>query len=168
MYSTLKCLHLNAVPEGVAISSIESPSSNSVLLTWKAPTNPNGIIVQYELWRSKCPDNVTWSDDSSASPGNNTSASMIRVFPSGNSSSTFVYLDDSRDILPFTCHRYQVVVRNQQFYGASTWVSITTRPASKTFVGENKIYLKLIYVFSGLNDIFVEICHFDVISKEIK
>lgn len=56
-----------------------------------------------------------------------------------------------------------MIVRNHQFYGASSWVSITTRPASKSFVVENIIYLfidnQIYYINIISNDILVEICH---------
>ena len=40
-----------ALPQGITRPSVRVDSAEAVTVTWGPPTNPNGIILRYELMR---------------------------------------------------------------------------------------------------------------------
>jgi len=119
MYRLNCCLH--TAPEAVASPVVESVSSSSVLVSWSAPDQPNGVITQYLLERR-----LVLDDGSSSDP-----VTITAVTSDDNN--YYEYLDRSTTLRPHTTYEYRVAAQTSAGLTRSSWTRVVTLSASQSF-----------------------------------
>jgi hypothetical protein len=102
-----------SVAEGVMPPEVVSLTPTSVQLSWVEPQLPNGVIVEYVIERRY---NVT-----------EPVVTVATISPSDDK----VFIDDSRELSPYTVYEYRLVVVNVIGRGESAWTDVTTQSSSK-------------------------------------
>ena len=122
--TTIQYLHLKAkeiwylflsisVPEGVNAPTAVSLTPASIELRWEEPDFPNGVISLYTVER-RFPDKVAVT-------------TLISLGPNDPK----VYVDEDKDLTPYTQYEYRIVVTNGAGEGFSPWVLATTMSSRK-------------------------------------
>ncbi|XP_061132682.1 usherin [Syngnathus typhle] len=110
-----KALHfrtLPAPPEGLPAPHLYSDTPTSVLLSWGAPQNPNGLLERWLIERK-----VSGTEQ----------ISTVGHLPPDPLPLSF--LDSSSALSPWTSYHYRLVLQNQAGTSTGPWVGITTRPS---------------------------------------
>ena len=96
-------------PEGVKAPVLRSPTPTSVLVVWSQPELPNGEILQYAVERRLMGD---------------TTVTRVKTFLVTD---PMEFLDDSKELSPFTTYEYRVVATTSVGSGESPWAEVTTK-----------------------------------------
>ena len=100
-----------AVAQGVALPTLTSITARSIRVEWTKEDFSNGIVTAYYIQRK-----VSNSD------GETIDVAKL-------SSSTFLYLDDSKDLTPYTTYSYRIKVENLAGNGTGAYANVTTKQA---------------------------------------
>lgn len=109
---------LEGIPRGLLAPFIPEDSlmARSVVVSWREPSNPNGVILTYSLNRSQ-----------------DGGESSVLVF----TGLSFTYNDTK--VLPFETYKYRVSAENMAGLGTSVWTTVTTGSAPPEGVGSPRI-----------------------------
>ncbi|ELU01149.1 hypothetical protein CAPTEDRAFT_219707 [Capitella teleta] len=99
----------SAGPEGIAAPSLTSTSPTAILITWRDPQYPNGMLTQFGIQRKE-PD-----DDDIV---------LVQVFLPSDAKE---YLDQAAALTPATQYEYRIMVRNDAGISYGPWARVTTR-----------------------------------------
>ncbi|XP_054432559.1 LOW QUALITY PROTEIN: usherin [Pteronotus mesoamericanus] len=99
-----------AAPEDLSAPVLKALGSARVEVTWKPPTKPNGIIINYFIQRR---------------PAGIDEAALVFVWSEG----ALEFTDAAAALRPFTLYEYQVRARNSRGSVESLWSSVHTLEA---------------------------------------
>lgn len=103
-----------ALPQGVSHPEVTVLTATSVYVSWTEPAQPNGEIMQYQVFRRF-------------------TGGLIPLIQFVGPNSKFSFEDT--DLLPFTSYEYQLVVVNGAGSTSSEWVGLTTFEAPPASIG---------------------------------
>lgn len=101
---------LQSVPSGLVAPNVQSLSDSSVMVSWSAPSSPNGIIRFYRIRRRLAENPLV----------------VLIVYAGGPS----VFAVTNQGLSPFTRYEYQLVVVNDAGSSVSLWAEVTTLEAT--------------------------------------
>lgn len=104
---------LEAPPQGLAAPALSEGSEQSVTITWSPPSNLNGIITRYEVWRRM-----------------DSTSSAVQVF----SGLELSYTDTDTSLRPDTSYEYSIIAFNSAGNTASNSTGIRLAEAPPTSV----------------------------------
>ena len=107
------CSFSLVVPEQVSPPSAVSLTPASIELKWTEPDLPNGVISLYTIERRL--------------PGKVAVTTVVSLSPTDPK----VYMDEDKDLTPYTNYEYRLVVTNGAGEGYSSWVLATTMSSRK-------------------------------------
>ncbi|KAL5008917.1 hypothetical protein ScPMuIL_014498, partial [Solemya velum] len=99
-----------APPQLMSSPVVVAKSWDVVLVSWKPPTHPNGILTQYSIYYRKVSDGVRLL--------------IYRV-----SDDVYEYTHAGQELQPYTDYEYQVVVTNSEGDAQSPWAAVRTLEA---------------------------------------
>ncbi|ESO94175.1 hypothetical protein LOTGIDRAFT_118598, partial [Lottia gigantea] len=106
----VKVRTFEAPPLGMAAPALEAKASDSILVSWKVPEQPNGVIKRYLVYKRKFGE---------------TSDIIVNESPGIDLSFTHA----GRDLLPFTTYEYRIVAYNGVGDVSSDWSRVRTLEA---------------------------------------
>jgi len=110
---------LEAPPLDQPSPSLTSPGATTVVVSWRAPVRPNGVIQIYRIQRRECPESGCQPLDSGI---------LVNIV----NGSVQSFVNDGLDLRPFTMYEYSVTAVNSQGEAASNWSDIRTAEAAPT------------------------------------
>ena len=112
-FDVLFYLHSFTVPEQVNAPSAVSLTPASIQIKWVEPDLPNGVISLYTIERRL--------------PGKVAVTTIVSVSPDDPK----VYMDEDKDLTPYTSYEYRLIVTNGAGEGFSAWTLATTMSSRK-------------------------------------
>ena len=127
----MRCLY--TAPDAVASPVVESVSSSSVLVSWSAPDQPNGLVTQYLVERRLILEDRTPSEPVTVTvvvvPPYRHNYEYLVVPPSRHN---YEYLDVSTSLRPHTNYEYRVAAQTDAGLTRSSWSRVLTLSARQS------------------------------------
>ena len=98
-----------AAPEGLDPQELDALSATSVLISWKEPQFPNGVILWYLLERRRRGDDLTV---------------LVHTLSPDDVRS---FVDDDVILRPFTVYEYRMTAETEAGASSSAWQRVTTK-----------------------------------------
>ena len=108
---------LEAPPLDQLPPSLTSPGPTTVVVSWRTPLSPNGLILFYRIRRRACAEPPCSSSDSGI---------LVNIV----NGSVHSFVNRGLDLRPFTTYEYSIMAVNSQGEATSNWSDVRTAEAT--------------------------------------